>query len=98
MAECIRVKSSACADSIGARALPPRCEIMAIKGKVVERPVEDVSYVRATLRGMALTVKHLFDVNGRVTTQYPEEKSSSSPRWPATPPKATTGTGETGWV
>jgi hypothetical protein len=40
---------------------------MAITVKVVERPVDDVSYIRATLRGMALTVKHLFDVNGRVT-------------------------------
>ena len=39
---------------------------MAIKVKVVERPVEDVSYIRATLRGMGLTVKHLFDVSQSV--------------------------------
>ncbi len=57
---------------------------MAINVKVVERPIEDVSYIRATLKGMALTVKHLFDVNGRVTTQYPEEKSPISPRWRGT--------------
>ena len=33
----------------------------------------DVSYVRATLKGMALTFKHLFDPQ-KVTMQYPEEK------------------------
>ena len=48
---------------------------MAIRVKVVERPLEDVSYIRATLRGMALTVKHLFDVTNRATIQYPEEKA-----------------------
>ena len=67
---------------------------MAIKVKVVERPVEDVSYIRATLKGMALTVKHLFDVNGRVTTQYPEEKSPISPRWRGTHRMLTTETGK----
>ncbi|HMI43089.1 MAG TPA: NADH-quinone oxidoreductase subunit I, partial [Gemmatimonadaceae bacterium] len=67
---------------------------MAIKVKVVERPVDDVSYIRATLRGMALTVKHLFDVNGRVTTQYPEEKSPISPRWRGTHRMLTTETGK----
>ncbi len=29
---------------------------MAINVKVVERPTEDVSYIRAALKGMALTV------------------------------------------
>ena len=67
---------------------------MTIKVKVVERPVEDVSYIRATLKGMALTVKHLFDVNGRVTTQYPEEKSPISPRWRGTHRMLTTETGK----
>src|SRR5258705_12818361 len=67
---------------------------MAIKVKVVERPIEDVSYIRATLKGMALTVKHLFDVNGRVTTQYPEEKAPISPRWGGTPRMLTTETGK----
>src|SRR6266849_2069280 len=67
---------------------------MAIKVKVVERPVEDVSYIRATLKGMALTVKHLFDVQGRVTTQYPEEKSPISPRWRGTHRMLTTETGK----
>jgi len=67
---------------------------MAINVKVVERPIEDVSYIRATLKGMALTVKHLFDVNGRVTTQYPEEKSPISPRWRGTHRMLTTETGK----
>ena len=40
---------------------------------MVERPIEDVSYVRATLKGMALTFKHLFEPH-KVTTQYPEQK------------------------
>ena len=44
---------------------------MSITVKVVERPVEEVSYVRATLKGMGLTLKHLFAVNDRVTVQYP---------------------------
>ncbi len=34
---------------------------MAIGVKVLERPIEDVSYVRATLKGMALTFKHLIN-------------------------------------
>src|SRR5947207_15212551 len=67
---------------------------MAIKVKVVDRPVEDVSYIRAALRGMSLTVKHLFDVNGRVTTQYPEEKSPISLRWRGTHRMLTTETGK----
>src|SRR3981189_1093907 len=67
---------------------------MAIKVKVGERPIEDVSYIRATLKGMALTVKHLFDGNGRVTTQYPEEKSPISPRWRGTHRMLTTETGK----
>src|SRR5437870_13227170 len=67
---------------------------MAIRVKVVERPLEDVSYIRATLRGMALTVKHLFDVTNRATIQYPEEKAPISPRWRGTHRMLTTETGK----
>jgi NADH-quinone oxidoreductase subunit I len=65
---------------------------MAIGVKVLKRPEREVSYVRATLKGMALTFKHMFEK--RVTMQYPEEKStdathgggqwSLSPRWRGT--------------
>ena len=34
---------------------------MAIGVKVLERPIGQTSYVRATLKGMALTLKHLLD-------------------------------------
>ena len=54
-------------------------QIMAINVKVVERPIEDVSYVRATLKGMALTFKHLVNPH-KVTVQYPEEKNGRSRR------------------
>ena len=47
---------------------------MAIGVKVLKRPERDVSYVRATLKGMALTFKHMFEP--KVTMQYPEEKST----------------------
>jgi NADH-quinone oxidoreductase subunit I len=65
---------------------------MAIGVKVLHRPESEVSYVRATLKGMALTFKHMFEK--RVTMQYPEEKStdgthgmgpwSLTPRWRGT--------------
>jgi NADH-quinone oxidoreductase subunit I len=65
---------------------------MAIGVKVLHRPEREVSYVRAALRGMALTFKHMFEK--RVTMQYPEEKStdgahgmgpwSLTPRWRGT--------------
>ena len=65
---------------------------MAIGVKVLHRPEREVSYVRATLKGMALTFKHMFEK--RVTMQYPEEKStdgahgmgpwSLTPRWRGT--------------
>ena len=38
--------------------------LMAIGVKVLERPIEQTSYVRATLSGMALTLKHLFSGEG----------------------------------
>jgi NADH-quinone oxidoreductase subunit I len=56
--------------------------------------VEEVSYVRAALKGMGLTLKHLFAVNDRVTVQYPEEKSPISPRWRGTHRMLTTETGK----
>ncbi len=64
---------------------------MAIGVKVMKRPEKDVSYVRATLKGMALTFKKMLEP--KVTMQYPEEKSapeperggwSLSPRWRGT--------------
>jgi len=65
---------------------------MAIGVKVLHRPESEVSYVRAALKGMALTFKHMFEK--RVTMQYPEEKStdgahgmgpwSLTPRWRGT--------------
>jgi NADH-quinone oxidoreductase subunit I len=65
---------------------------MAIGVKVMKRPEREVSYVRATLKGLSLTFKHMFEK--KVTMQYPEEKStdaahgmgswSVSPRWRGT--------------
>ena len=66
--------------------------LMAIGVKVMKRPDRQVSYVRATLKGMALTFKHMLEK--KVTMQYPEQKStdrdhgmgtySLSPRWRGT--------------
>ena len=56
---------------------------MAIGVKVMNRPLERVSYVRATLKGMATTLKHLVDPH-KVTMQYPETKWDLSPRWRGT--------------
>ena len=53
---------------------------MAIGVKVLERPIPETSYIRATLKGMATTMKHLLNPE-KVTIQYPEEKWSLSPRW-----------------
>src|SRR3989475_12864604 len=59
---------------------------MAIGVKVMKRRGAEVSYLRATLKGMALTLSHLW--RPKVTMQYPEEKSSKdwtlSPRWRGT--------------
>ena len=38
---------------------------MSIGVKVVERPIEQTSYVRATLTGMAHTLKHLLQSRRR---------------------------------
>ena len=45
---------------------------MAITVKVMKRPTREVSYVRAALKGMSLTFKHMRQPS--VTMQYPEEK------------------------
>ena len=55
---------------------------MALGVKVLERPLAQTSYVRATLQGMGLTLSHIF--RDKVTYQYPEEKWSLSPRWRGT--------------
>jgi NADH-quinone oxidoreductase subunit I len=64
---------------------------MAIGVKVLRRPGRDVSYVRATLKGMAITFRKMLEP--KVTMQYPEEKSAPeperggwtiSPRWRGT--------------
>ena len=59
---------------------------MAIGVMVMKRPAREASYVRATLKGMALTFKHMFET--KVTMQYPEEKSTTewsiSQRWRGT--------------
>ena len=65
---------------------------MAIKTKVVERPIEEVSYIRATLKGMAKTFTHMFAQ--KVTTQYPEQKEIISRRWRGTHRMLTTETGK----
>jgi NADH-quinone oxidoreductase subunit I len=66
---------------------------MAINVKVMERPIGQVSYVRATLKGMAMTFKHLIDPH-KVTTQYPEQKETISKRWRGTHRMLTTETGK----
>ena len=66
---------------------------MAIGVKVMERPVEQTSYVRATLKGMALTFKHLLNTH-KVTVQYPEQKWPLSPRWRGTHRMLTTEDGK----
>jgi NADH-quinone oxidoreductase subunit I len=65
---------------------------MAIGVKVMERPIEDVSYIRATIKGMAQTFRHLFEP--KVTVQYPETKYPISPRWRGTQRMLTTETGQ----
>ncbi len=47
---------------------------MAIGVKVMQRPEQASRYVRATLKGMALTFRHM--LQPRVTMQYPEARSS----------------------
>ena len=60
---------------------------MAITVRTMRRPEPgSTSYVRATLKGMALTFKHLFQK--KWTMEYPEQRETSdykiSPRWRGT--------------
>ncbi len=66
---------------------------MSIGVKVLERPIAQTSYVRATIKGMALTLKHLLDPD-KVTIQYPEQKWPLSPRWRGTHRMLTTEDGK----
>jgi NADH-quinone oxidoreductase subunit I len=66
---------------------------MSIGVKVVERPTQQTSYVRATLTGMAHTLKHMLNPE-KVTTQYPEQKESISKRWRGTHRMLTTEDGK----
>jgi NADH-quinone oxidoreductase subunit I len=68
---------------------------MAIGVKVLERPIAQTSYVRASLQGMALTLRHLLrPMSDKVTIQYPEQKYSVSPRWRGTHRMLTTEDGK----
>ena len=49
---------------------------MAIGVKVMQRPAAEVSYIRATLKGMALTFKHM--LQPRYTMQYPEQRQTDT--------------------
>jgi NADH-quinone oxidoreductase subunit I len=66
---------------------------MAIAVKVLDRPIEDVSYVRATLKGLALTFKHLIHPD-KVTVEYPEQRDQLSARWRGTHRMLTTEDGK----
>lgn len=66
---------------------------MSIGVKVLARPVSEVSYVRATLKGLAKTFSHMVDPH-KVTVQYPEQKYPISPRWRGTHRMLTTETGK----
>jgi NADH-quinone oxidoreductase subunit I len=60
---------------------------MAIGVKRMRRPDREVSYLRATLKGMAVTFRHVF--KRPVTMQYPEQTAqegfwSLDPRWRGT--------------
>jgi NADH-quinone oxidoreductase subunit I len=60
---------------------------MAATVRVMKRPESGTSYVRATLRGMALTFRHMVHSAGdrsHVTIEYPEERPPLSPRWRGT--------------
>ena len=58
----------------------------------LDRPIEQVSYVRATLKGMAHTFKHLLNREKVDALQYPEQKWDLSPRWRGTHRMLTTET------
>ena len=57
---------------------------MSITTRVVQRPEPgQTSYLRATLKGMALTLRHMLNPK-TVTRQYPEEQTELHPRWRGT--------------
>ena len=57
---------------------------MAISVKVMRRPEAGrTSYMRATLKGMSLTFKHMVRPT-KVTLKYPEEQPDLHPRWRGT--------------
>ena len=49
---------------------------MAISVKVIDRPIPQTSYVRATISGMALTLKHLLD---RTLEHFDADRHQSAP-------------------
>ena len=69
---------------------------MAITVKTMPRPEAESSYVRATLKGMALTFQHL--LAKKWTMQYPEQKAAPdwqlSKRWRGTHRMAVDETGK----
>jgi NADH-quinone oxidoreductase subunit I len=57
---------------------------MAATVKVVRRPeLGQTSYLRATMKGMAVTFKHMIKPSN-VTLEYPEERPEISSRWRGT--------------
>ena len=57
---------------------------MAITTKVLKRPeAVETSYLRAALKGMKITLKHMFNPK-KVTQQYPEVETRLHPRWRGT--------------
>src|SRR5690606_1372193 len=83
----------------GASAATPGCgcgggrRLMPITGRAVERPSEQVSYVRATLKGLASTFKHMVDPH-KVTVQSLAATWEIAPRWRGTHRMLTTETGK----
>ena len=59
---------------------------MAITVKTLKQPEREISYLRATLQGMAITFRHV--LRKKVTMEYPEQKSTAgwslSQRWRGT--------------
>ena len=69
---------------------------MPIAVRTLHRPEAESSYLRATLKGMALTFRHLFQK--KWTMEYPEQKAAAdwtlSGRWRGTHRMAVTETGK----
>jgi NADH-quinone oxidoreductase subunit I len=69
---------------------------MAIAVRTLRRPEAESSYMRATLKGMALTFRHLFEK--KWTMEYPEQTATAdwklSGRWRGTHRMAVTETGK----